>query len=270
MSGRLLMALLLSINCSLAYAMPEHSVRPGGIAVVDLGDTNDGRPRVEFGGSRAMVVRQEGRWVAVIGLPLGQAVGEASAIVRQGNTETILPLIVRDHAYREQRLTVKKSYVDLSQAQLDRVTSERKLIDAALNNWRELDTPELGLQAPVDGPHSSSFGLRRFFNEQPRSPHSGMDIAAVSGTPVNAPAAGVVSTTGDFYFNGNTVFIDHGQGFVTMYCHLSEIGVEEGQPVNAGDQIGAVGATGRVTGAHLHFGTYLSGNAIDPALFIGD
>jgi len=250
--------------------MPEHSLRPGGVAVVDLGETNGGRPQVEFAGSRAMVVQQGRRWIAVIGLPLGQAIGEASAIVRRGTTEASLPLTVQDHAYREQHLTVKKSYVDLSQEQLDRVTSERKIIDAALNNWRELDSPELGLRAPVDGPRSSSFGLRRFFNDQPRSPHSGMDIAAVSGTPVSAPAAGVVSTTGDFYFNGNTVFIDHGQGFVTMYCHLSEIDVEEGRPVDAGDLIGAVGATGRVTGAHLHFGTYLSGHAVDPGLFLGD
>jgi murein DD-endopeptidase MepM/ murein hydrolase activator NlpD len=80
----------------------------------------------------------------------------------------------------------------------------------------------------------------------------------------------VVSATGYFYFNGNTVFVDHGQGFVTMYCHLSEISVEDGQLVNMGESIGEVGATGRVTGAHLHFGTYLNGTAVDPAIFIGD
>lgn len=270
MKLRLLAALLLTIACSTGHALPENSMRPGGIAVVDLGEVGGARPRVEFSGARAMVVQREGRWFGVIGLPLSQEIGETSAIVALGPSRTSLPLTIHDHAYREQRLTVKKSYVDLDQAQLARVASERKIIDAALNNWRDLDAPELRLRSPVDGPRSSSFGLRRYFNEQPRSPHSGMDIAAVSGTPVQAPAAGVVSATGNFYFNGNTVFLDHGQGFVTMYCHLSSVAVAEAQAVDAGDKLGAVGATGRVTGAHLHFGTYLSGRAVDPALFIRD
>ena len=97
-----------------------------------------------------------------------------------------------------------------------------------------------------------------------------MDIAVPEGTPIAVPLAGVVTATGDFYFNGNTVFVDHGQGLISMYCHLSEIGVEKGQPVAAGDTLGLVGKTGRVTGAHLHFGTYLNGTAVDPALLLGD
>jgi murein DD-endopeptidase MepM/ murein hydrolase activator NlpD len=161
-----------------------------------------------------------------------------------------------------------KKYVTPDEAQLERIGRERKIIDSALGNWRDVDVDGVALATPVDGRRSSSFGLRRFFNDQPRSPHKGMDIAASEGTAIVAPGTGVVTATGDYFFNGKTVIIDHGQGFVTMYCHLSTINVDEGQPVETGEPIGAVGATGRVTGPHLHFGTYLNGTAVDPALLL--
>ncbi len=175
---------------------------------------------------------------------------------------------VAEHAYREQHLTVAPGFVSLSEENLARVGRERKIIDAASANWREVTLDSISLAVPVDGPRSSSFGSRRYFNDEARSPHKGMDIAASAGTPILAPRAGAVAATGDYYFNGNTVIVDHGQGYITMYCHLSEIGVDEGQVVETGDKLGAVGATGRVTGAHLHFGTYLNGTAVDPALLL--
>jgi len=267
---RRLLGLVLLAQAIPAAALPPNSPRPGGVLVMDVAAADQPRPEIRFDGKQVMVLASGQSWVAVVGVPLDQPPGEARITVVQNGVESSVAVEVREHAYQEQRLTVKKSYVDLGEEQLARVRADRKIIDAALNGWRALDSPPLELQAPVDGPRSSSFGLRRFFNDQPRSPHTGMDIAAVAGTAVFAPAAGVVSATGDFYFNGNTVFIDHGQGFVTMYCHLSTIDVKNGQPVTAGTTIGAVGATGRVTGAHLHFGTYLNGNAVDPALFLGD
>jgi murein DD-endopeptidase MepM/ murein hydrolase activator NlpD len=224
---------------------------------------------VLFNGRKALVKQEDGGWVAFVGIPLSQETGAAHLfVVTPQGSEMQVPIDVQQHQYDEQRLTVNKSYVDLTPEQLERVIADRVIIDGALNDWRDVSEPQLSLDSPVAGPRSSSFGLRRFFNDQPRSPHSGMDIAANAGTAIKAPAAGVVTATGDFYFNGNTVFIDHGQGFVTMYCHLSEIGVVGDTVVNAGDVIGKVGKTGRVTGAHLHFGTYLNGNAVDPALFL--
>ncbi len=258
-----LIALILGACASLAIA--DDSAWPGGIAFLDLGPAGDVAPRAEYDGKRVLVMRENGRWRAAIGVPLDAAIGQATITLAEGAT---ISFDIADHAYPEQHLEVARSYVSLSDEALERVGRERRIIDAALGNWRDAELDGLNLQAPVDGRRSSSFGLRRFFNGEPRSPHKGMDIAAPEGTPILAPRAGVVTTTGDFYFNGNTVFVDHGQGFVTMYCHLSGIAVEDGQAVVAGEAIGKVGATGRVTGPHLHFGTYLNGTAVDPSILL--
>lgn len=251
----------------LARAVLAQEAWPGGIAFLDLGPADGEPPVVEFDGKRVLVMNTAGQWRAAVGVPLGAATGRASIAFADGIT---MSFDVVEHAYAEEYLEVAQSYVSLSEENLARYRRERKVIDAALNNWRDVPMHGVSLDSPVDGPRSSSFGKRRFFNKEPRSPHTGMDIAVPEGTPVLAPRGGVVSETGDFYFNGNTVFIDHGQGLVTMYCHLSEIGVAGGQEVAAGESIGLVGKTGRVTGAHLHFGTYLNGTAVDPALLLSN
>ena len=258
-------AIAMLLLAAFTWAQADEAAWPGGIAYLDLGPAVGDAPVVSFNGKRVLVMRDDGNWRAVVGVPLSAAVGRASVTLSDGGT---LSFDVEAHAYLEEHLTVAQRYVSLSEENLARYRRERKIIDAALNNWRDVPVADVSLQAPVDGPRSSSFGKRRFFNNEPRSPHTGMDIAVPEGTPIAAPRNGVVSETGDYYFNGNTVFIDHGQGLVTMYCHLSEIGVEQGQLVKAGETIGLVGKTGRVTGAHLHFGTYLNGNAVDPALLL--
>jgi len=253
------------ILCACSEAMAQGSSWPGGIAFIDLGPASGTAPLVTYDNKRVLIMHKDGNWQAVIGVPLSKGAGKASISLADG---TSLSFDVNEHAYREQHLEVAQSYVSLSQENLDRNTRERKIINAALNYFRDEPLDDVSLAAPVDGPRSSSFGSRRFFNGEPRNPHSGMDIAAVEGTPISAPRSGIVTSTGDYFFNGNTVFIDHGQGLVTMFCHLSEIGVEDGQAVAAGESIGLVGKTGRVTGAHLHFGTYLNGTAVDPALLL--
>jgi murein DD-endopeptidase MepM/ murein hydrolase activator NlpD len=259
--------LLLVLLCADAVAV-ESSKRPGGIAVINIAPAVDAAPTVMFDSRRVLVLRGDEHWQAVLGIPLHTDVGTITVQRSDGKT---FEVAVREHAYREQRLKIaNKSYVSPDQAQLDRIAGERVVIDNALNNWRDEDLSSVSLEAPVDGRRSSSFGLRRFFNDQPRSPHKGMDIAAPEGERIRAPKDGIVTATGDFFFNGNTVILDHGQGLVTMYCHLSEIAAEYGNAVKAGETIGAVGATGRVTGPHLHFGTYLNGTAVDPAILLGD
>lgn len=256
---------IILLSLSATAVATEQSLRPGGIAIIDIGAAEDLAPATSLSGKKVLVMQRENRWYAVVGIPLATSPGELT-IQSDGSD---ISINVGSHPYREQRLTIEnKSQVNPDQEQLDRIFSERKILDAALNNYRDTTLDGVSLSAPVAGAHSSSFGSRRFFNDQPRSPHSGMDIAADTGTPIAAPRDGIITATGDYFFNGNTVIVDHGQGFVTMYCHLSEISVEEGQSVAQGENIGLVGATGRVTGPHLHFGTYLNGAAVDPAIFL--
>jgi murein DD-endopeptidase MepM/ murein hydrolase activator NlpD len=254
----------------LALALPafatEQSLRPGGVAIIEVGNINhDDAPVVTLDGKPLLVMRRDELWVAVAGIALDIDPGTVTLVVN-GKESTI---DISAHDYREQRITVEnQSFVDQSPEQLDRIFGERKIIDAVLMSFTEMPVDGISLGAPVPGKQSDSFGYRRFFNDQPRSPHKGMDISAGSGQAIIAPRAGTVAATGNYFFNGNTVLVDHGQGFITMYCHLSEIAVDEGQEVNTGDRLGAVGATGRVTGPHLHFGTYLNGTAVDPAIFL--
>lgn len=250
-----------------AALLADGTVRPGGIVFIDAGSATAEMPAVRFQGKPAYVYRDGDRWTAAVGIPLETAEGVVTVTVGREDH----PVTVGRYGYEEQRLTVSNpSHVNPDAAQLERIGRERKIIDAALNKYRDVPVDGVSLLAPVDGPRSSSFGLRRFFNGEPRSPHKGMDIAAGEGTPIRAPRDGVVVATGDYFFNGNTVIVDHGRGLVTLYCHLSRIGVAEGDDVRGGDVLGSVGSTGRVTGPHLHFGVYLNGTAVDPALLLGD
>lgn len=265
MSHGLIAALLAS--SALAQELPDHTPRPGGVALLAIPAASP-QPEVTFAGKPVMLRERNGVWLALVGIPLSQSPGEISVDVRDGNVDLTLSFTVDEHTYREQQLTVKREYVEPDPEQIARITEERRVLDTALARFRDAGPDSLRLRAPVPGRRSDSFGFRRVFNGQPRRPHSGMDIAAPSGTPVSAPLAGTVAVTGNFFFNGNTVIVDHGQGFQTAYLHLDRIDVAEGDVVDTGDTLGLVGATGRVTGPHLHFSTYLNGTPVDPALFL--
>ena len=272
---RLIQSLLTICLCTstaiaMAVTLPEHSPVPGGIAVIDLESSAEHAPVVHCNNKPVMVLRHDNRWHAIVGLGLSTKAGEKELSSRVGSQTQTHRFTVRDKEYESQYITIKdKRKVNPLKRDMERIGKERKQITTALAHWSEQRLDEtLQLDIPVEGRLSSPFGLRRFFNQQPRKPHSGIDIAAATGTPISAPASGKIILTGDFFFNGNSVFIDHGQGLVTMYCHMDRIDVEEDQLVERGEQIGTIGMTGRVTGPHLHWSVSLNDARIDPNLIV--
>lgn len=252
-----------------AAALPRESRVPGGLAILEVPASGETLPHVTFGNHRAPVIRDGDRWLTLVGIPLATKPGSHTADVTVGTERRKLAFEVTTKKYDEQRLTVtNERQVNPNPDDLKRIAAESKRTETALTRYTTESEPALVFVAPVPGKRSSSFGFRRFFNDQPRNPHSGMDISGATGTPVRAASDGVVVDTGDFFFNGNTVYIDHGRGVVTLYLHLSRIDVKTGDRVAAGDVIGLVGATGRVTGPHLHFGVAVNRAMVDPALFL--
>lgn len=250
-------------------ALPTANAVPGGVAIVQLNLASEPKPEVNFADKRVMVVARGQHWFAVVGIPLDVVPGQYNLIAKQQDDIVEYPVRVQAKDYPVQHLVVRnKNHVEPDPAELARIASERERLGAAFASWTPNDAPELRFDMPAQGRLSSQFGLRRFFNNQPRQPHGGLDIAAPIGTRVNAPARGSVVATGDFFFNGNTVLIDHGQGLVSMYCHLSKIDVMPGQELKRGEKIGEVGNSGRATGPHLHWTVSLNKSAVDPHLFL--
>ncbi len=254
---------------ALAGDLPGARAVPGGVALVDLGPARGPAPTVLRDTHRVLVRADAGHWFAVVGIPLAATPGreELSVAGSEGATRK-LGFNVAPKVYVTQSLTVEPKHVDLSKQDAARYEREKAELEAVFETWTDVPPATLALAAPVPGVRSSSFGSRRVFNGQARNPHSGMDIAANTGTPVAAPAAGTVVNTGDYFFNGNTVIVDHGQGFLSLYCHLSRIDVTAGERVATGQPLGQVGATGRVTGPHLHFAVMLNHAWVDPELFL--
>ena len=235
----------------------------GGIAVVNLPATDEA-PQVLFRGERVLVRRDGRGWLAMVGIPLSAKEGPAALEVNGRQ----VPFTIRLKRYPEQHVTLKNPrQVNPNPEDEARIAREQTLLGPAWKAWPAGLSPTLRFRQPTPGRRTASFGMRRIFNGEPRNPHPGLDIAAPRGRAVGTPADGVVVLTGDFFFSGNTVMIAHGEGVVSLLCHLTDITVRQGASVATGDLIGHVGSTGRSTGPHLHWSLSFNNARIDPALF---
>ncbi|WP_298435191.1 M23 family metallopeptidase [Ottowia sp.] len=248
---------------------PRAEAVPGGVARLDLGRSATQPAAFSDDGVPLLVLAEDGGWTALVGIPLAAQPGTARIRVQDAaGGEREIAYTVTPKRYTEQHLKVSPRTVDLSPEDLARYERESAHQKEVIATLSPPPAGSLAMRQPTPGRRSSSFGLRRVFNGKPRNPHSGMDIAAPTGTPVVAPLPGTVLDTGDYFFNGNTVWLDHGGGLLSMMCHLSRIDVQPGDRLATGQRLGAVGATGRVTGPHLHWTVMLNRAAVDPALFL--
>lgn len=252
-----------------SLAQPIESRAPGGIAIIPL-DENQGIPYFTFRKKPVLFTELKGQSIAIVGLPLSLKAGEYFITGSYGNKKHQVKKFfhIKDKQYTTQHITIKnKRKVDPLKKDMDRIIREKKRKGKAANYWTN-ENPDMEFLTPIKGIMTGSFGKRRVFNGQARRPHSGMDIAAEKGVPVASPADGTVIESGDFFFSGNIVYIHHGRGLITLFAHLDRIDVTVGQRIKKGQIIGTVGATGRVTGPHLHWSVGLNGSWVDPSLFI--
>ena len=205
--------------------LPRASSVPGGVARVSLGAAEQA-PVARFGEHRVLVQREGAEWTAFVGIPLAEKAGARLRLLvqRPGGAAETLEFQVGAKSYASQHLKVPPDKVELSKEDLARYERERARLAQIVATFTDSASVPLAMRQPAPGSRSSSFGLRRYFNGRPRNPHDGMDIAAPTGTPVVAATGGRVLDAGDYFFPGRTVILDHGQGLLSLYAHLSEIG----------------------------------------------
>lgn len=265
-SALFLLCLTLNANAADSYITRLlNKPVPGGVAVIELGSAAQA-PKATYDGKPVLVVKEQDTWRAIVGIPLTVKPG-SQQITADGRT---LNFTVGSKKYPEQRITLKNQrQVNPNPADLKRIENELAVQIKAYRTFSPNTPSNLLLDKPVNGPLSSKFGVRRFFNGEERNPHAGLDFAVPAGTPIKTPAAGKVILIGNYFFNGNTVFVDHGQGFISMFCHMSKIDTQVGQQLARGAVVGKVGSTGRATGPHMHWNISLNDARVDPAIFIG-
>lgn len=222
-------------------------------------------------GERAVPFTRDdaGRWFALLGIDVAHPPGAhvfrvAAAAAPGAPLKHAVTLVVEPRQVRTRRLRVNPKFVTPPKQVWPRIERETALLNELFARssperwWRQ------GAVRPVEGVAVSGFGVRSILNGRNRGPHNGLDLAAGTGTPVYAPTPGIVAYAREFYYSGNTVILDHGQGLYSTMAHLSAIDVQEGQRVDQGTLVGKVGATGRVTGPHLHWAVRLHGARVDP------
>jgi murein DD-endopeptidase MepM/ murein hydrolase activator NlpD len=253
-----------------ATLSPKIAFVPGGVALVAF-QTTHLSPQVFYRNAPVLVQKiNPNQWQALIGIPLSEKSGLKSVTIKAHKTWKTR-FKVKKYPYKVQHISLKKNqqkYLNPNALSVARIKQEHLILKRIKRVFSKHISAKEKILRPVAGVLSSEFGLKRFYNNKPKRPHGGLDFSEKINTPIQAAAAGRVILTGDFFFNGKSVFIDHGQGLISVYLHMNKINVEIGEEIKQSQIIGLVGKTGRATGSHLHWGIYLNQTLINPSLFL--
>ena len=247
---------------------PYHAPYPGGIVNIKLNDkkSQDIEEIYALNGKDPTLCITNDQDIHLL-LPIPLDYKKNKIIVQIGRAELSIP--IEDKKYRESRINIKdENYVNPSKKSLKRIRSESIKLEKTKKIMSPSTRKNYEMLVPVEGLVSSEFGVNRFINDLPKNRHTGMDIAAPKGTVIRAPLGGIVLINENFFYRGNVIFLDHGNGLITSYSHLDKSYIKNGEVVSTGQSIGVVGKTGRVTGPHLHWEITLQGVPIDPELFL--
>lgn len=261
--------MILAIAALLTITSASRAVQPGELVVITVSAPRDaaGEDAIHaraFDRDLAAFRVGDATWRILVGIDLDVVPGTYPISIEAGHASATHNLVVTGKTFRTRRLRVDPGFVTPPASAAERIAAETQLLDAT---WQTSAAEHLWTKPfvrPVAEAANSAFGTRSIFNGHPRNAHGGADFLSPAGTRIHAPNAGRVVIARNLYFSGNTVIIDHGLGVYSMLAHLSAFDVHEGEAVESGQIVGRVGATGRVTGAHLHWAMRMNGARVDP------
>ena len=257
-----------SFNHVSATEIGEEFSYPGGIYVKKI-SFDQFQSGFHYLDMKVPTLKKNNSYYLLFGIPKDVDINTREFNLKNGDKDYVISLNLKKKSFGKQYINISKKFTELSPNALDRVIRERNILNLARNKWvsSDIDTDFI---LPVIGQISGVFGTDRFYNNKKGNYHNGVDFAASIGTNIVAPSSGKVLLTGDFFYNGKFVYMDHGMNLKSIFIHMNTITVERGDFVNKGEVIGHVGNTGKSTGPHLHWSVTLNSVYVDPMIFVNN
>ena len=253
---------------SFSLASDYNDIYPGGIIAKEISH-KEYEQDLFVNGNRLVKWRNDDNFYLVYGIPYDIKIGQNSLQVTDKDYKVLkkINIYIKDKEFKIQKIKVNKKYTKPSNKSIERIKKDKFKLTNARKVWLN-NNPDLDFILPARGIITGVFGTKRFYNGIEGRYHNGYDIAADIGTPILAPSSGKITLTGNFFFNGKTIYLDHGRGLKSIMIHLNEIFVSDNDYVKKGQIIGTIGTTGKSTGPHLHWSVLMNNTYVDPEMLL--